>query len=206
MLWAARDRDRYLRSADGSGKDELSFKNQYCDCYPEDWSTDGKLIAFSEHTNKTQYDTWLVGTDGDRKPYPYLQTRFNEAWARISPDGRWMAYVSDQPGQQEIMVESIPAGKGRWQISIEGGDWPEWWRDGKELFFRQGTKIMVVPIRLTETSVESGKPQALFEVPADTRFQVSRDGQRFLIALPVDGAEAASLLTVDTDWRVGPTK
>jgi hypothetical protein len=87
-----------------------------------------------------------------------------------------MAYASDQPGQNEILIESIPPGKGRWQISTEGGDWPVWRRDGKELFFRQGTKIMAAPIRLTKASVESGKPQALFEVPANTRFQVSRDG------------------------------
>ena len=82
-----------------------------------------------------------------------------------------------------------------------------WRRDGKELFFSQGTKIMAVPIRLTETSVESGKPQALFEIPGgDTRFQVSRDGTRFLIALPVEGAAAASPLTVDTEWRAGISK
>jgi hypothetical protein len=81
-----------------------------------------------------------------------------------------------------------------------------WRRDGKELFFRQGTKIMAAPIRLTKTSVESGKPQALFEVPADTRFQVSRDGRRFLIAMPVESAPAAAPLTVDTDWRAGVLK
>jgi hypothetical protein len=111
---------------------------------------------------------------------------------------------SDEPGQFEILVESIPPGKGRWQISTEGGDWPVWRRDGKELFFRQDTKIMAAPISLTKTSVESGKPQALFEVPADTRFQVSATG--FLIAMPVEGAAAAALLTVDTDWRAGVSK
>jgi eukaryotic-like serine/threonine-protein kinase len=202
VLWAANDGNRYLRSADGSGKDELVFKNPTCsNCYLGSWSSDGKRITFSERTDKTQLDIWLVGTDGDRKPYPYLQSRFNETWNAISPDGHWMAYESDQPGQNEILVESIPPGKGRWQISTEGGDWPVWRRDGKELFFRQGTKIMAAPILLTETSVESGKLQPLFEIPATTRFQVSRDGQRFLIAVPVEGAAAAAPLTVDTDWR-----
>lgn len=100
-------------------------------------------------------------------------------------------------------MESIPPGRGRWQISTEGGDWPEWRRDGKELFFRQGTKIMAVPMRLNETSVEAGEPQVLFDVPADTRFQVSRDGQRFLIAMLVEGAAAPAALTVDTEWRAG---
>jgi eukaryotic-like serine/threonine-protein kinase len=207
VLWSAHDGNRYLRSVDGSGKDEFMFKNPTCNgCYLYDWSSDGKRIAFTEGTDKTGTDIWLVAPDGDRKPYPYLQSRFNEYWAQISPDGRWMAYVSDQPGQSEILVESIPVGKGRWQISTEGGDWPVWRRDGKELFFRQGTKIMATSIHLTETSVESDKPQVLFEVPADTRFQVSRDGQRFLIALPVKGVSAASALTVDTDWQIGASK
>ena len=202
VLWAAMDGKRYLRSADGSGKDELLFQNPSCGtCYPEDWSADGKRIAFTEATPKTQYDIWLVNTEGDRKPYPYAESRFNETWTRISPDGHWLAYVTDQPGQQEIMVESIQPGRGRWQISTQGGEWPEWRRDGRELFYRQGTKMMAVPMRLSETTVEAGKPEPLFDVPADTRFQVSRDGQRFLIAVPTAGAVAVPQLTVDTDWE-----
>lgn len=141
---------------------------------------DSEALAFSGGTDKTQTDIWLVGTDCDHKPYPYLQSRFNESWNAMSPDGRWMAYASDQPGQNEVLVESIPVGKGRWQISTEGGTWPVWRGDGKERFFFEGTKLMAAPIRLTET-VESGKPQALFELPSeDARFQVSRDGHLLL--------------------------
>jgi serine/threonine protein kinase/Tol biopolymer transport system component len=206
VLWTARDGSRYLRPADGSGKDELLFKSPSAGGYVEDWSSDGKRISFSERGDKTTLNIWLAEPGADRKPYPYHESRFTESWNVISPDGQWIAYRSNQPGQFEILVESIPPGKGRWQISTEGGDWPVWRRDGKELFFRQGTKIMAAPIRLTETAVEAGKPQALFEVPADTRFQVSRDGQRFLIAMPVEGAAAATPLTVDTDWRAGVLK
>jgi eukaryotic-like serine/threonine-protein kinase len=205
VLWVANDGNRYLRPADGSGKDELLFKAPGLG-YVEDWSSDGKRITFSGLNGKGGLNVWLVGIDGDRKPYPYHPSRFNETWNAISPDGQWMAYESDQPGQDEILVESIPPGKGRWQISTEGGVWPVWRRDGKELFFRQGTKIMAAPIRLTKTAVEAGKPQALFEVPVETRFQVSRDGQRFLIAMPVEGAAVAAPLTVDTDWRAGVLK
>jgi hypothetical protein len=184
----------------------LLFKSPSAGGYVEDWSSDGKRISFSERGDKTTLNIWLAEPGADRKPYPYHESRFTESWNVISPDGQWIAYRSNQPGQFEILVESIPPGKGRWQISTEGGDWPVWRRDGKELFFRQGTKIMAAPIRLTETAVEAGKPQALFEVPADTRFQVSRDGQRFLIAMPVEGAAAATPLTVDTDWRAGVLK
>ena len=117
-----------------------------------------------------------------------------------------MAYVSDETGQPEIFVESVPSGKGRRQVSSEGGDWPIWRPDGTELFYRQGAKIMAVPMRLTATAVESGKPQPLFDVSYETRFQVSRVGQRFLIAVPVDGMTAWRQLTVDTDWRAGLSK
>jgi Tol biopolymer transport system component len=207
VLWTANDGNRYLRAADGSGKDELLFKAPPPGTgFVSDWSSDGKRIAFAGFNDKLGLNVWLVEPDGDRKPYPYNESRFTQTWNAISPDGQWMAYESDQPGQFEILVESIPAGHGRLQISTEGGDWPVWRRDGKELFFRQGTKIMAAPIRLTKASVEAGKPQALFDVPADTRFQVSRDGQRFLIAMPVEGATGAAPLTVDTDWRVGVLK
>lgn len=83
-----------------------------------------------------------------------------------------MAYGSDRPQSQRVFVESIPPGKGRWQISVGGGDWPIRRRDGKEPVFREGTKLLAVPIRLTETSVETGSPQPLFEVSAIARFQV----------------------------------
>jgi hypothetical protein len=76
-----------------------------------------------------------------------------------------MEYASDQPGQNEILVESIPPRKGRWQIPTEGGNWPVWRRDGKELFFRQGTKIMAAPICLTKASVESGKRRRCLKSP-----------------------------------------
>ena len=136
-------------------------------------------------------------------PIPTFKANFAAYWEQISPDDHWIAYVADQTNQpQQVYVESIPAGKGRWQISTERGDWPIWRRDGKELFYRQGNQLMAVPMRLSELSVESGNPQALFEVPpGNTRFQVSRDGQRFLIALPVEGTSTSTPLTVDTDWR-----
>jgi serine/threonine protein kinase/Tol biopolymer transport system component len=206
VLWAANNGNWYLRPADGTGKDELLFKNPSPGSYVTDWSSDGRFIATGGKGEKAALNIWLVPAEGDRKPFPYIQSRFATFWGQISPNDRWMAYVTGQPAPTLVFVESIPAGKGRWQISTEGGDWPIWRRDGKELFYRQGTKIMAVPIRLTQTSVESGKPQALFEVSADTRFQVSRDGQRFLIALPLEGANASIPLTVDTDWRAGLAK
>ncbi len=205
VLWAARDGNRYLKSADGSGEDELLFKNPTLDTgYVMDWSSDGKLIAVAGLHEKVLLDIWLVPTAGGQ-PYLYKRSAFATYWAQFSPDNRWMAYGADQtPLPPEIFVESIPAGRGNWQISIGGGDWPIWRRDGRELFYRHGRNLMVVPIRLTERSVEIGAPQTLFEMPASAqRFQVSRDGQRFLVVVPVDGKSTSTPLTVDTDWEAG---
>ena len=76
-------------------------------------------------------------------------------------------------------------------------------RDGQELFYRQGTKLMAVPVHLTASAVEAGQPRALFDVPSGVRFYVSRDGQRFLIALRVEEGPAWAPITIDTDWRAG---
>ncbi|MEO8096414.1 MAG: protein kinase [Acidobacteriota bacterium] len=201
ILWTDKDGKHYLRAADGSGENEFLYKNN-CRCLIYDWSQDGKLSSFASD-NGTKVNNWMAAIVGDRKPFSYRQSGFNEFYAMFSPDSRWMAYTSDESGQNQIFIESIPAGKGRWQISIESGEWPIWRRDGKELFYRQGTKVMAVPIRLSDTSVTTGKPEALFEVPPNMRFQVSRDGQRFLMAMPVAGSTA---VTVDTDWRAGLAK
>ncbi len=175
------------------------FENPNCPgCWINDWSPDGKLAVISQHPEKT-LELWLVPRDGSRRPYPYIQSLSRAYFAQFSPDSQWLAYVADQAPRAQIIVESIPAGKVRRQISSDGGDWPIWRRDGKELFYRNDTRIVAVPITLTATSVQSGEPRTLFEVPSETRFQVSRDGQRFLIAMPVEGS---FMLSVDTDWRM----
>jgi dipeptidyl aminopeptidase/acylaminoacyl peptidase len=206
LLFAKNDGNRFLKSI-GSGKEEFLFKNPTCTtCYLYDWSLDGKLIAFAQPGGDKGPNIWLVPTEGEHEPYPYRQSRFSEVWARFSPDSKWMAYETDESGERQIYVESIPAGKGRRQISTDGGQWPQWRRDGRELFYRQGNKLMAVPIRLTPTAVEAGKPRVLFESNDDTRFQVTRDGQRFLLSFPVEGTAAFTPITVDTDWQAGLAK
>jgi Tol biopolymer transport system component len=204
LLIARYDGKRLVKPVDGSGEEKLLFQMPSCPlCFPYDWSSDGKWLAFSERAVETQMDIWLVSTEGDRKPFPYLQSRFDENWARFSPDGHWMAYLSTESGTPQVYVASVPAGGAQRQISSERADWPQWRGDGKELFYRQGTKMMAVPIRLTETSVEAGKPQVLFESQDDIRFQVSRDGQRFLLSFPAGGVTEDPGITVVTNWRSG---
>jgi Tol biopolymer transport system component len=212
VLWGGENENRYLKAADGSARDDLMFKSPNgpgCAIYG--WSSDGKFIAICVEGKKSAWDIWLVPVEGDSKPYPFIQSDFAVYWAQISPDNRWMAYVSEQtPQPQQVFVESIPTGKGKWQVSTEGGDWPVWRRDGKELFYYEGTKVMAVTTELNGTAVKFGKPQELFDEKTTGymhgRFQVSQDGKRFLVALRPAGISASTPLTVDTDWRAGLAK
>jgi hypothetical protein len=114
-----------------------------------------------------------------------------------------MAYVHVQsPRRPQVVVESIPAGGKQWRITTEGGDWPIWRRDGKELFYTWENALMAVPVHESGGLVEFGAPRKLFEFQGVLpRFQASRDGQRFLVAIPTEGSSDRVPLTVDTDWR-----
>ena len=151
-------------------------------------------------------DLWLLPLEGDRKPVPYLQTPFSESDAQFSPDGRWMAYASNESGEPQIYVQGIPASGAKWQISTTGGNQPRWRRDGKELFYVSAQKLMAAPVK-TGTAFEAGSPQPLFEIqPVSTRFdnqatyQPTADGQRFLVTAPVGGA-ATPPITVVLNWQ-----
>src|SRR5207245_2782644 len=132
---------------------ELFIHSARINAVPDDWSPDGKWIVYQLDGGKTGTDLWLAPTGGqasaDNKPITYLQTPFVESEARFSPDGKWMAYTSNESGRNQVYVQAIPAGSGKWQISTEGGSAPHWRRDGKEIFYiALDRKLMVVPMRL----------------------------------------------------------
>ena len=125
--------------------------------------------------------------EGDREAQPFLQTRFQEHSAVFSTDGHWLAYVSDESGQNEIYVQPFPGPGGKWQISSGGGTEPVWSASG-ELFFRSGDKMMTVEIT-THPTLSPGKPSLLFEGQyarsgqARADYDVTPDGQRFLMMM-----------------------
>jgi serine/threonine-protein kinase len=142
----------------------------------------------------------------DRKVQPFIRTPFNESAPQFSPDGHWMAYVSNESGPNEIYVQAYPGPGGKWQISTEGGTEPVWSRNGRELFYRNGNKMMAVDVA-TQPSFTGGKPRLLFEgpyVPTPATFpnyDVSSDGQRFLMLKPSESAEAApTQINVVLNW------
>jgi eukaryotic-like serine/threonine-protein kinase len=195
--------------ADGSGGLERLSTSEYIQS-PNSWSQDGQLLAFTEPNPTTGYDIWVLRMS-DRKAQLFLRTSFTQGAPRFSPDGRWLAYVSNESGRYEVYAQPYPGPGGKWQISTEGGTEPVWNRNGRELFYRNGDKMMAVDIA-TQPGFAAGKPRKLFEGPYLPRttlptlatmpnYDVSPDGQRFLMVKGGEqGAAAPTQINVVLNW------
>jgi Tol biopolymer transport system component len=153
----------YERLADGSGPEEQLTTGEYLQS-AESWSPDGNDMAFSQWSPETQTDIWILPhLDGVAdEPRSLVATRFSDAGSTFSPDGGWLAYESTESGRMEVYVQPYPGPGGRMQVSTDGGDTAVWAADGRELFYRNGDKMMVVPIQ-REPSFKAGSPRVLFE-------------------------------------------
>ena len=175
--------------ADGSGTEEQLTTSELRQT-GSSWSPNGQLLAFYEVPGvggEQDRDIWILPADGDREPTPFLQTRFIDTAPMFSPDGGWVAYVSDESGRSEVYVQPFPGPGGKQQISTEGGVAPVWARDGQELFYLNGFQIIAVDIE-TEPGFRPGTPTLLFERAFRTSntfgiapFDVTADGQRFVM-------------------------
>ncbi|HEX6186735.1 MAG TPA: protein kinase [Pyrinomonadaceae bacterium] len=195
-------RGLYRKVSSGAGNEELLVK---ADAITNgiDWSADGKFIVFEGSDSQTGANLWVLPLYGDMKPYVVLQTQFNETHGRFSPDNRWLAYVSNESGRNEVYVQSFPTSGGKWQVSTTGGAQPHWRADGKELFYMTpDRKLMAVDVN-SQQSFAVGAPKLLFQTTvaryeAPNRYAVSRDGQRFLINSAVE--EVSHTMTVVLNW------
>jgi serine/threonine protein kinase/Tol biopolymer transport system component len=198
-------RNLYQKIASGGGNEEVLLKSSLEEAkVPEDWSPDGKLIVYQNVNLKTKRDLWVLPMSGDLKPFPFLLTEFNEHQAQFSPDGKWIAYTSDESGAQEVYVQTFPASGRKWRVSTGGGSQPRWRRDGKELFYIAGNrKLMAVGVKTRET-FEAGVPTALFGTRVLTlanfrnHIAVTADGQRFLINSTIE--ETSAPINVVVNW------
>jgi serine/threonine protein kinase/Tol biopolymer transport system component len=194
----------FWQLADGSGGLERLNTSEYIQV-PVSWSPDGQLLAFFEVNPSTQRDIWVLRLS-DRKAQPFLRTRFDEVVPRFSPDGRWLAYTSNESSRYEIYVQPYPGPGGKWQVSTEGGTEPVWNPNGRELFYRSGDKMMAAEIT-TQPGFSAGKPRMFFEGPYEpgplqsSAYDVSHDGQRFLMLKPSEQAQAApTQINVVLNW------
>jgi eukaryotic-like serine/threonine-protein kinase len=189
--------------ADGSaGEERLAPVDSHV--HIGSWSPDGKLLIYESFSKTTNREIWVLPIEGDRKPYPYLQTSFDIRSPALSPDGQWLAYQSDESGQLEIYVQKFPGPGGKTQISTEGGTSPVWAKNGLELFYRNREKQMVVSIS-KKGVFTAGNPHVLFENPAwgwqsGPNYDVTPDGKR-IIGVELGEEIVSSPLHVVLNWE-----
>ena len=202
----------FQKLATGAGSEEALFASD-ASAIPTDCSADGRWITFTTYGQGrgpgTNADLWILSV-ADRKAAVFLRTEFSESGGQFSPDGRWMAYVSDESGRPEVYVQHFPGPGGKWQASPAGGHSPRWSRDGRELFYvAPGDNLMSIDVKGGE-AFGAGVPKLLFGAPMllsvlGTQYDVSADGQRFLVnRRAADTAEAPITLVVD--WAAGGRK
>jgi eukaryotic-like serine/threonine-protein kinase len=192
----------YLKQASGPGEE-----NRIGELYANSlhsWSPDGRFLLADQFVD---FHCDIHTVDLSSSPAtmtPVVATIFNEGHSSFSPDGKWMAYVSNESGRREVYVQSFPPARGKWQISREGGLEPQWRGDGKELFYTADDRMMAVPIRTTGEGFAAGAPQALFDLRLSStllrnRWVVTGDGQRFLAAIPLEHTSARSFEVI-VNW------
>jgi hypothetical protein len=165
-----------------------------------DWSRDAQHFVIGFTRPATREDLFVLAANGASEPVAYAQSAFNETYGALSPDGRWIAYASDESGQPEIYVDSFPVAGRRARLSVGGGSEPRWHLLG-EIFFRRGSEIHVVNVSFDADVPEATSTARLFDAGGDIRsFDVTADGQRFLVNVPSPGVKNEPI-TVVVNWR-----
>jgi len=197
----------YELSANGAGSEKVLLKTNFPK-NPSGWSSDGRLLFYGTVHPQTGGDIWALPLVGKLEPYPVVHTLADEHYGSPSPDGRWLAYISNETGRYEVYVEAFPATGFRRQVSTLGGFEPQWRLDGRELFYRAPDEtLMAVDVKRSQTTVEFSPPKALFptrikwmEIQAGAHhYAAAPDGQRFLMISATDEAQS-SPITVMLNW------
>ncbi|HXQ26723.1 MAG TPA: protein kinase [Candidatus Acidoferrales bacterium] len=210
--------DLYMKLASGVKDEELLLKSSE-NKRPTSWSRDGRFLLYTASDTKTaREDLWVLPLEGDKKPFPFLRTEFNNYAGQFSPDGHWVAYVSDESGHNEIYLRTFSPGSsgtaadagGKWLISANGGSQPRWRRDGKELYYlAPDGRLMAVEIA-TNPVLRAGVPKALFQTPPHAeiirgyQWDVTPDGTRLLYLAPTK--QGAAPFRVVLNWQAALKK
>jgi serine/threonine-protein kinase len=192
------------RAVDGSGETK-DVRSGWAPAY----SPDGRYLLFSDYDrNTTNWDLYSFDLSAGTEAVPLVKTKANEVAARVSPDGRYVAYVSDDSGPDEIYLRRFPTGEGRWQVSTSGGEWPRFNRKGDKVYYANGTAIMEVDVALG-AEPKLGTPHKLFDRTTLGRglpfgwapgFDVTPDGSKFLVVIPEDKPDTHTGIIVEENW------
>jgi hypothetical protein len=193
--------DLYVKATNGTGDGEILIRSEQTK-HATDWSSDGRYVLYTNLSPTTSRDLWILTRSGESEPFPLLQSVFDERHGQFSPDGTWIAYVSNESGRFEVYVQSFPGTGNKRQISSDGGQQPRWRSDGEALFYlaSDGT-LMRVDITLGST-VLANAPESVFRASgsiASDRYAVSADGKRFLIPIGT-GDNGVPPVVVVVDW------
>jgi hypothetical protein len=209
------------KAANGAGDEQIVVQKPGFGFAVEDWSADGRWALARVVDPVTRSDLWMLPMaaegrmrDGEA-PRPYVRTAFNESDSRFSPGPgpRWVAYQSDESGRYEIYIDSFPEARGKKRISTGGGRFPEWGAGGRELFYLSpDDKLMAVSLKLGANTAEASAPRELFRMPVPNlersdvlgNYEVSHDGQRFLLLTNLEGRPRS--LTLIVNWPALPKK
>jgi len=199
----------YWKASDGTGDAEKLGSSPGRGLFPWSWSKDGKILALSEIIYPLPDDIGMLSMEGARLRKPLFQEKYSESQPQISPDGKWIAYVSDESGASEVYVRPFPeVNKGKAQVSTSGGGSPLWSPDARELYYRSGDAVMMVPVE-SGPAFKPGKAAVLFQgtysggraVSQVSLWDISPDGKRFLMLKETDAAaEATRKINIVVNW------
>ena len=198
----------YKKPVGGMGEEELLLKSGGLN-WSNDMSWDGRFLIYGHQDFNSAYsELWVLPLSGDRKPFPFLQRKFNDLEGEFSPNAKWIAYASDESGKLEVYVQPFPKSGAKWMVSTKGGRLPKWRKDGKELFYlSEDSKLMAVNIKY-ESAFEASPPKALFthvfwtNPVSQNTFSVASNGQRFLVLTPV-GEQKPVPINMVLNWTAG---
>ena len=197
----------YAKAADGSGAEQTVLESNNAFETPQSSSPDQRYLAYLRRQSdaKTATEIWALPLFGDRKPFPVVQTEFNQAGSVVSPDGKWLAYDTDASGLYEIYITAFPGAGAKWQVSTGGGLSAKWRRDGKELFFLDlSDNLVAVDVNTLGNTVRLGTPHVLFHATGGQALQqgaydVTADGKKFIVDSG-DINEESQPLTLVQNW------
>jgi Tol biopolymer transport system component len=195
----------FWKPSDGAESSEQQLISGEQATLPLAWSPDGQFLGFVKVDPVNGQDIWVAPVAEPQKARPFLQTRFREGAPQFSPDGHFIAYISDESGRTEVYVRPFPGPGEKWTVSTNGGNEPIWARKSGQLFYRTGDAMMVVDVT-TSPTFSAGKPRLLFEKPYEKSgaywadYDVTPDGQRILMVKGSEQSTAPAQLNVVLNW------